>query len=333
MRAPVSRREFLQLSALAASASGLLGSSSARAESGATVALVVAPDDRLAAAPCVGWAIRELRQTLESRGARVSLVGTENDARAADLMVIVSGSAAPIAAAILRSGRRSGSLARRSRWHWCQPHERDDPCSWPAVRTPADSCMRYSNWRTGRGTLTILSVRWAIRSRLVERPFNAVRAIGRPFVSDVEDKPWFTIASSGQRISACSPASVSTGSTWPSASATTRCGMSWTPTSCSRIRSWCPFPATASGPCDLPDDERDRNLEMLRFISREAAAHGIDFQLGLWTHGYVWDDSPNANYTIDGLTPGEPGRLLPRRARGRAAGLSGHHGRDPAHAL
>ncbi len=54
---------------------------------------------------------------------------------------------------------------------------------------------------------------------------------------------------------------------------------------------------------DLPDAERDRNLEMLRFISDEADARGLQFQLGLWTHGYQWTNSPNANYTIEGLTP------------------------------
>jgi hypothetical protein len=53
----------------------------------------------------------------------------------------------------------------------------------------------------------------------------------------------------------------------------------------------------------LADAERDRNLESLQYISRQAVAHGIDFQLGLWTHGYQWADSPNVNYTISGLTP------------------------------
>jgi hypothetical protein len=51
----------------------------------------------------------------------------------------------------------------------------------------------------------------------------------------------------------------------------------------------------------LPDGERDRNLEMLRFISDQTAAHGLDFQLGIWMHGYVWENSPNPNYTIEGL--------------------------------
>src|ERR1051326_4028031 len=29
----------------------------------------------------------------------------------------------------------------------------------------------------------------------------------------------------------------------------------------------------------------------------------MDFQLGIWMHGYIWNASPNPNYTIEGLTP------------------------------
>ena len=54
---------------------------------------------------------------------------------------------------------------------------------------------------------------------------------------------------------------------------------------------------------NLADAERDRNLEMLRFVSDEAALRGLDFQLGLWTHAYVWNNSPHANHVISGLTP------------------------------
>jgi len=53
----------------------------------------------------------------------------------------------------------------------------------------------------------------------------------------------------------------------------------------------------------LPEAERDRNLEMLRYIARQTVSRGLDFQLGLWMHGYRWNASPHANYTIEGLTP------------------------------
>jgi hypothetical protein len=53
----------------------------------------------------------------------------------------------------------------------------------------------------------------------------------------------------------------------------------------------------------LPEGERERNLDMLRFISDETSARGLDFQLGIWTHAYQWTNSPHANHVIQGLTP------------------------------
>ena len=58
----------------------------------------------------------------------------------------------------------------------------------------------------------------------------------------------------------------------------------------------------------MPDSERDHNLQMLRFISDETEARGMHFQLALWTHGYIWTDSPHANYIIEGLKPEDHAR-------------------------
>ena len=52
----------------------------------------------------------------------------------------------------------------------------------------------------------------------------------------------------------------------------------------------------------LGDDERQRNLDSLRFISGEAVRHGLDFELGLWMHGYQWP-AVDGIATITGLTP------------------------------
>ncbi len=53
---------------------------------------------------------------------------------------------------------------------------------------------------------------------------------------------------------------------------------------------------------NLSDAERDRNLETLRFISEQTVARGIDFQLGVWMHGYRLTNSPRARNIIEGLT-------------------------------
>jgi len=41
---------------------------------------------------------------------------------------------------------------------------------------------------------------------------------------------------------------------------------------------------------NLSDVERDRNLETLRFISEQTASRCLQFQLGLWMHGYDWPE-------------------------------------------
>lgn len=53
---------------------------------------------------------------------------------------------------------------------------------------------------------------------------------------------------------------------------------------------------------ELSCEERESNLETLKFIGREAARRGLDFQLALWTQRYDFDDVPRANYTVTGVT-------------------------------
>ncbi len=53
---------------------------------------------------------------------------------------------------------------------------------------------------------------------------------------------------------------------------------------------------------NLSPAERDANLKSLQFISEQTVAHGLEFELGVWMHGYELIDSPNARYVIEGLS-------------------------------
>jgi hypothetical protein len=53
---------------------------------------------------------------------------------------------------------------------------------------------------------------------------------------------------------------------------------------------------------NLSDQERDRNLEMLRYIGDQAHLRGIGFHLGLWSHSSYLRKSPNQRYRVEGLT-------------------------------
>jgi hypothetical protein len=133
-------------------------------------------------------------------------------------------------------------------------------------------------------------------------PANAVRSMMRLFVSDVEDKPWFYDRQMWPRYLATL-----------AANRFTRFNLSFGigydflrgVTDAYLLFAY-PFLLDVPGykvrASKLPDAERDRNLETLRYISEQTAAAGLDFQLGLWMHGYQWENSPHPNYTIEGLT-------------------------------
>ena len=135
------------------------------------------------------------------------------------------------------------------------------------------------------------------------RPANSIRSVQRLFTSEIEDKPWFYDREMWPAYFAMLAENrfnrfqLSFGIGYDFLRAVTDAYFLFA------------YPFLLSVPgfrvraVNLPDAERDRNLETLRFISEQAAAHNLHFQLGLWMHGYVWENSPHPNYTIEGLTP------------------------------
>ena len=138
---------------------------------------------------------------------------------------------------------------------------------------------------------------------VVERPANPVRSVMRQFTCETYDKPWFNDRAM-----------------WPrylSMLASQRFnrlhlafGLGYDQlknVADSYFLFLYPFLLAVSGydvrATNLPDAERDANLAMLRFIGEQTVAAGLDFQLGIWMHGYQWQDSPRARNGIEGLTP------------------------------
>jgi hypothetical protein len=134
-----------------------------------------------------------------------------------------------------------------------------------------------------------------------ERPANAVRSVQRLFTSETEDKPWFYDREMWPRYldmlakNRFSRFNLSFGIGYDFLRAVTDAYFLFA------------YPFFLSVPgynvraTNLPDAERNRNLETLRFISEQTAAKGMEFQLGIWMHGYQWENSPHPNYTIEGL--------------------------------
>ena len=141
------------------------------------------------------------------------------------------------------------------------------------------------------------------RPALPQGAAKPIRSVQRLFCSDVEDKPWFNDREMWPRYLSMlaenrfTRFNLSFGIGYDFIRQVTDAYFLFT----------YPFLLDVPGykvrATNLPDAERDRNLEMLRYISEQTAAHGLEFQLGLWMHGYVWENSPNPNHVIEGLTP------------------------------
>jgi len=292
----INRREFLKRTGLAAGVSMAHGASAARG-----VSIILSTDDPINSKPPVTWAAEELERSLAARGISVHHHQRIDQAAAGDLCIVVGGADRPLSRKILAGAHATppdipeafalvrGHSAARSVLLACGADARGLVY---ALLEIADR-IHYA-----RQPLEALDV----REPVVEKPANPVRSVNRCFQSDVEDKPWYNDRAmwppylsmlAAQRFNRFS-LTFGLGYDFPRHLRDTYFYFAY------------PFLVSPAGynvrAVGLPDEERDQNLAMLRFISDEAAARGLDFQLGLWTHAYEWADSPNANYTVEGLT-------------------------------
>jgi len=295
----ITRRHFVKISgitALGVSSLGLTGFTF----NGVTI--VLNPDDKIAGSQISEWAVKELEKALITRGIDVLRCNQLSRARSGDLCIVVTGSVSQVATELLGSGKTTIP----------EIHE-------ALGLVPVISSGRPVLLATGydpRGLMyAVLELMDRVHNSsqplealhfdkpVVEKPANAVRGINRLFVSEIEDKGWFNDREmwpqyltmlATQRFNRFS---LSLGIGYDFLQNVTD-GYFLFPY---------PFFLSVEGynvrVPQLPDTERDQNLEMLRFISKQTEARGIHFQLGIWMHGYQWLNSPDPNYTIEGLTP------------------------------
>lgn len=140
---------------------------------------------------------------------------------------------------------------------------------------------------------------------LIEQPATRIRSISRCFVSETEDKAWFndrtfwTDYLTMLATNRFNRFSLTLGIEYD---------YPYHNNLISDVYLHFPYPYLMALPgydirvVELPEAERDANFDMLRFIGREAKRRGLDFQIGLWTQRYDFDDVPNANYTVEGVT-------------------------------
>ena len=260
------------------------------------------PEDALAARSAVGWAIGQLRTALESKGTQVDVLETGPTGDLAGHVLLVAGTGSARARMVLEGAGASipevpealglvpgGSDGRPL----LLAGGSDERGLVYAVLELADRVELASD--------PLQALR--IEAPIVERPANAVRSVARLFASEKDDKPWFHDEGFWRRYLSMLVAQrfnrvnfmVGLGYNFP-----------WNVTDGYFYFAY-PFLVDVPGygvrVPQLPDEERERNLQMLRFASEEAVARGLDFQIGLWTHAYEWFESPDARYAVEGLTP------------------------------
>ncbi len=266
------------------------------------VVIVSEPGDDLVKEGPVQWAIERLCGNLEAKAVNAEVMGSVDNVPAGAVAILVAGRETKSARSILSGaqlsvpdvpealGIVSGELGGR----------RLLLVSGSDVRGLVYGVLELAD-RVCYGENPIAEL--SRPDRIVERPANRIRSIGRLFTSDVEDKAWFYDKAFWkeylsmlieQRINRFNM-TLGIGYNAPR-----------------RIKDsyfYFPYPFLLDVPGynvkadGLPDAERDRNLEMLKYIAEETKRRGLHFQLALWTHAYEFKDSPDVNYTISGLTP------------------------------
>jgi hypothetical protein len=295
----INRRHFLKVAGISA-----LGISSAAMGNfkGEAISVIIHTDDPIAGSPPVRWATKELEQSLIARGITVRRFDRLTQAPNDNVCIVVADTNSSLGRQLLKEARITvlpvpEALA-------LAPVKSDGK---KIVLTCANderglvyALLELSD-RVQHAPRPLDSL--DIQKPVVEQPANIIRSLNRLFVSDVEDKPWYndremwpqylTMVAT-QRFNRFN---LSFGIGYDFLQKVTDGYFLFA------------YPFLLSVPGynvrvpQLPDAERDKNLEMLKFISEQTVARGIQFQLGIWMHGYEWLNSPNPNYTIEGLTP------------------------------
>lgn len=292
------RRQFIKqtsLTAVAVAGAGLLPLQVSAAESKSAVSFVLDTNDAYVNGTPAQWAVRQLRDALAERGVSSQIYARLDDAPSSQLCITVSRKA---------TGPANADLLNTPDAFWLE-HQRIGKRSVLVVNGSDARGLVYpllelaDRVKFSADPLAALK----IDKPIAEQPANAIRSISRGFNSDVEDKSWF------QDKNFWPPyLTMLAANRFNRFSLTLGLGYDFA----SGLRDtyfYFAYPFLLSVPgydvraVPLPNDERDLNLEMLKFISDETVRRGLQFQLGIWTHAYRWTNSPNANYTITGLTP------------------------------
>jgi hypothetical protein len=295
----ISRRHFMQIAGISTLGISSLGYFNFKTKG---VSIIIDPADRTAGSQPSKWATKELEKSLISEGIDVYRCELLSQARSGDLIIAAAGLDSSLTHQLLKNVKTNIPAVPEALG--LIPVKADNKqillaCGYDvrglvyALLELAD-CVQYSIQ-----PLDSLN----IHDPVVEQPANTIRSIAKLFVSEIEDKPWFYDREMWKQY-----LTLLTTQRFNRFNLSMGIGYDFLQNVTDAYFLFA-YPFFLSVPGynvrvpQLPDSERDKNLEMLKFISDQTVARGIQFQLGIWMHGYEWLNSPDANYTIEGLTP------------------------------
>ncbi|CAN5596844.1 hypothetical protein BH10ACI4_BH10ACI4_18570 [soil metagenome] len=266
------------------------------------VSIVVDATDIVANSAPTTWAAKQLEQALAAQHVKVTRTATLAEAPAGDLCVLVARAAGSVASDLIKkAGGKTPSAPESLAIVSSKIGTRKALLASGAdVRGLVYALLEITD-RVNCGTDPMAALTFVMP--FVEKPANTVRSVNRCFQSEMEDKPWFNDKAmwaeyltmlASNRFNQFN-LSMGLAYDYPQPATDTYTYFTY------------PFFVSVNGYEEvragtLPDAERASNLELLRFISSECAARGLDFTLGLWNHAYVMSKNSKPTYPIFGLT-------------------------------
>jgi hypothetical protein len=248
------------------------------------VAIIVDPADATASAVTATWALGQLQSALAAAGYTAGRFDRVEDAPAGSICVLVQsggGAAESLELSPAVVGGRPGVVARGA-----------DVRGLSYALTELADRVRFAP-KTGL----------LLDQGINQRPQTPVRSVMRQFTSEAYDKPWFYDREGWKAYLDMLAAHrfnrvhLAFGQAYDNLRRVEDSYFLF------------PYPFFVTVPgydvrvSNLPEEERARNLDTLRFVSQQAVARGLDFQLGVWMHGYEYGPDSHAKHRIDGLSP------------------------------
>jgi hypothetical protein len=265
------------------------------------VRLIVDPADPIATSAPVRWAAERLQAALALKGVEAQIAGSLDGTATGDTPIVLASSGNELAQRVLGTAGVtipdgpeslaliSGSLDGR-------------PVLLAAGNGPVGLMYAVTDLADRVRCAEAGQTGFAIGRPIIEAPTNRVRAVARLVASEVEDKEWLHDRDMWRAY-----LTLLAENRFNRFSLTFGVQYDY-PMEVSDVYFYFAYPFLLSVPGypvragGLSDAERDRNLDTLRFIGQETVRRGIEFRIGLWTHGYKFD-SPRVNYRIEGITP------------------------------